>query len=175
MLSSQAQASHSRAPHVKQPTPVAQPAPAEQPTPEAQPAHFRGPACFRRAAHSRGPACFHRAAHYRGPACSRSFSSSPSRPKTILTIWTYNRVEGILTTFLRGFDISQLKSHARSLPPFYCSRRHIFSKLFQSKWRTTLVSTSHRVDERPSTIDDLGEPTLAEHQDATCPKRGVPK
>ncbi|KAM2244530.1 hypothetical protein ACFXTI_005587 [Malus domestica] len=39
--------------------------------------------------------------------------------------------------------------------------RHIPSKLFQSKWRTTLVSTSHRVDERPCTTDDFGEPALA--------------
>ena len=173
---------------------VAEPSPSLAPTcATRQTAHSCGPACSRRAAHPRGLACFHQAAHFRGlacfrraahsrgPACSRSpsyshgLSNSPSRPKTISTIRTYHRAGGILTIFLHGFGISQLKSRARSLPPFHCSRRHIPSKLFQSKWRTTLVSTSHRVDERPSTTDDLGKPVLAMHQDATCPKRGVPK
>ncbi|KAM1869853.1 hypothetical protein ACFX14_046068 [Malus domestica] len=68
-----------------------------------------------------------------------------------------------------GFDISQLKSRARSLPPFHCPRRRIPSKLFQSKWRTTLFSTSHRVDERPCTIDNLGDSTFATHRDPMCP------
>ncbi|KAM2913463.1 hypothetical protein COP2_044116 [Malus domestica] len=164
---------------VEQPTPVAQPAPAKQPTPVAQPALAKqpahDPACSRRATHSRGPACFFRAAHSHGPACSRGFPSSPSRPKTISTIRTYHRAGGILTTFFRGFDISQLKSRARSLPPFHCPRRRIPSKLFQSKWRTTLVSTSHRVDERPCTTENLGESTFATYRDPTCPGRGIPK
>ncbi|KAM0984356.1 hypothetical protein ACFX2C_011775 [Malus domestica] len=163
---------------VEQPTPVAQPAPAKQPTPVAQPALAKQPALVtqpRRATHSRGPACFFRAAHSHGPACSRGFPSSPSRPKTIPTIRTYHRAGGILTIFFRGFDISQLKSRSRSLPPFHCPRRRIPSKLFQSKWRTTLVSTSRRVDERPCTIDNLGESTFATHWDPTCPGRGIPK
>ncbi|KAM2624311.1 hypothetical protein TB1_031296 [Malus domestica] len=53
--------------------------------------------------------------------------------------------------------------------------RRIPSKLFQSKWRTTLVSTSHKVDERPCTTDNLGESTFATHRDPTCPGRGIPK
>ena len=40
------------------------------------------------------------------PSLLRGLSSSPSWPKTISTIWTYHRAEGILTIFLRGFDIS---------------------------------------------------------------------
>ena len=138
-------------------------------------AHSRGPTCSRRAAHSRGPACFpqqptsRQVACSRGPACSFGFPSSPSRPKTISTIRTYHRAGGIFTTLLCGFDISQFKSRARSLPHFHCLRRHILSKLFQSKWRTTLVSTSHRVDEHPCTTDDLDESALAAHRDATCP------
>ena len=99
----------------QQPTPVAQPAPNEQPTPVAQ---------LPPAAYSRQAACS------RGPACSISFPSSPSRPKTISTIQTYHRAGGIFTTLLCGFDISQFKSRARSLPHFHCLRRHIPSKLF---------------------------------------------
>ncbi|KAM1405681.1 hypothetical protein ACFXTH_000458 [Malus domestica] len=67
-------------------------------------------------------------------AYSCGFPSSPSLHKTISTIQTYHRAWGILTTFLHGFDISQDKSHARSLPPLQHSRRHIPSKLFQPKW-----------------------------------------
>ncbi|KAM2633122.1 hypothetical protein EV1_023778 [Malus domestica] len=59
--------------------------------------------------------------------------------------------------------------------PSTAPMRHIPSKLFQSKWRTTLVLTSHRVDERPCTANDFGEPALAVHQDATCPRQVFPK
>ncbi|KAM1450367.1 hypothetical protein ACFX2I_037617 [Malus domestica] len=141
----------------------------------------RDPACSHRAAYSRGLAYSCQAAHslgptyFRGPACPHDLPSSLSRPKTISTIRTYDQAGDIFTTFLRGFDISQLKSYIRSLPHFHCSRRHIPSKLFQSKWRTTLVSTSHRVDERHCTTNNLGESTLATHQDPTCLGRGVPK
>ncbi|KAM2008880.1 hypothetical protein EV1_003478 [Malus domestica] len=133
----------------------------------AQPTH--------RAAYSCDPACSYGPACSRGSVCSRGFPSSPSRPKIISTIRAYHRAGGIITIFFRRFDISQLKSRARSLPPFHCPIRNILSKLFQSKWRTTLVSTSHRVNERPCTIDDFGKPTLAAHQDAMCPRQGLPK
>ncbi|KAM2014761.1 hypothetical protein ACFX16_045373 [Malus domestica] len=148
----------------------------------AKPSPSLTPLCIvRRAAHSRGPACSCRAAHSYGlvyscgPACFHGIRSSPNWPKTISTIWTNYQVEGIFTIFPHGFDISQLKSYAWSLLHFHYSRRHIPSKLFQSKWRTTLVSTSHTVDERPCTINDLGESTFATHRNPTCRGQGIPK
>ena len=56
--------------------------------------------------------------------------SSLNRSKISSTIpasnfWAYDQTGGIFTIFLCGFDISQVKSHARSLPHFHCSRRRI--------------------------------------------------
>ncbi|KAM1540079.1 hypothetical protein ACFX10_004790 [Malus domestica] len=162
------------------------------------------PSCSRRAACSRGPACSRRAAYSHGPACSsqpapaeqptlaaqlaleaQPVHASQSAPMTFQAAQVGPRLSqpsrptiepgAFSPYFFREFDISQLKSRARSLPLFHCLRMHIPSNLFQPKWRTTLVSTSHRVDKRLRTADDLGESALAAHRDATCPRRGVPK
>ncbi|KAM1523603.1 hypothetical protein TB1_012960 [Malus domestica] len=138
-------------------------------TPTRRVARSHSPTCSHQAAHSRGLACFY------GPPCSCGLPSSPNWSKisstiSVLNFRTDDRTGSILTTFFCGFDISQLKSCARSLPHFHCSRRYIHSMLFQPTWRTTLVSTSHRVEERPRTSDDLSEPALAAQRDATCPR-----
>ncbi|KAM1857220.1 hypothetical protein ACFX14_007350 [Malus domestica] len=142
-LPSRALALHPYAPHTKQPTPVAQPAPAEQPTLMAQPAPTAESASVAFQAAQIDPRLVQR------------YRLQIFEPTIILRAFS--------PYFFYRFNISQLKSRSQSLPHFHCSRRRIPSKLFQPKWRITLVSTSHRVDECPHTVDDLGELALAAH------------
>ncbi|KAM1141119.1 hypothetical protein ACFX19_041828 [Malus domestica] len=140
----QAQASHSHALRIKQHAPViqlalvAQPAPTIQPAPVIQPAPAAHPALMVSQAAQVGPR-----------------QSQPSGPII--------EAEAFSPHFFGRFDIPQLKSRTWNQPPFYCSRRCIPSKFFQSEWRTKLIPTSHRIDERHCTTNYLGEPTFATH------------